>query len=107
MGGDHGPQECVPGAVRALRDDAELRVLLVGDTARLEPLLARLSAAERARLELVHASEVVEMHEHPREAIRRKKQSSMRVAVDLVKAGRAAGCVSAGNTGALTAIAHF
>jgi glycerol-3-phosphate acyltransferase PlsX len=107
MGGDHGPGECVPGAVRALRDDANLRVLLVGDTARLEPLLAGVSAAERARLELVHASEVVEMHEHPRDAIRRKKQSSMRLAVDLVKAGRAIGCVSAGNTGALTAIAHF
>jgi len=107
MGGDHGPPECVPGAVRALRDDAELRVLLVGDTGRVEPLLAGLSQAERTRLELVHASEVVEMHEHPRDAIRRKKQSSMRVAVDLVKAGRAAGCVSAGNTGALTAIAHF
>jgi len=107
MGGDHGPHECVPGALRALRSDPELRLLLVGDAARIDPLLATLTQAERARIEIVPASEVVEMHEHPRDAIRRKKSSSMRVCVDLVKAGRAAGCVSAGNTGALTAIAHF
>src|SRR6185312_16468638 len=66
-----------------------------------------LPAALRARVEIVPAAEVVTMDEAPREAIRRKKQSSMRVAIDLVKADRAAACVSAGNTGALTAMAHF
>ncbi len=108
MSGDHGPRECVAGAVRALRADAEMRALLVGDPAMVEAALGTsLSGAARARLEVVAASEVVTMNERPREAIRRKKHSSMRVAIDLVKDGRAAACVSAGNTGALTAMAHF
>ncbi|MGH8284595.1 MAG: phosphate acyltransferase PlsX [Steroidobacteraceae bacterium] len=107
MSGDRGPGERVAGSVRALQADPDLHLHLVGDASRIEPLLHALSEADRRRIELVPASEVVEMHEHPREAIRRKKHSSMRVCVDLVKAGRAAGCVSAGNTGALTAISHF
>jgi phosphate acyltransferase len=107
MSGDSPPHERVKGAVHALQADAELALCFVGDYARIDPLLSELSAEERARVELVPTTEVVEMHEHPREAIRRKKNSSMRVSVDLVKAGKAAGCVSAGNTGALTAISHF
>jgi glycerol-3-phosphate acyltransferase PlsX len=94
--------------VRALDEDRELRALVVGDSAVTAPLLGSLlSATLRERVESVHASEVVTMDESPREAIRRKKQSSMRVAIDLVKAERAVACVSAGNTGALTAMAHF
>ncbi len=107
MSGDHAPPEYVTGALQALREDAALRVLLVGDPALIEPRVAPLSAALRARIETAPASEVVSMGESPREAIRRKKDSSMRVAVDLVKSGRASACVSAGNTGALNAIAHF
>ncbi|MCS6947964.1 MAG: phosphate acyltransferase PlsX [Steroidobacteraceae bacterium] len=109
MSGDTGPEACVPGAIAALQADANLRVLLVGQPPVLERLLARdrRAAQLRGRWELVAAAEVVAMDDKPREAIRRRKHSSMRIAIDLVKDGRAAGAVSAGNTGALTAIAHF
>src|SRR5215469_4175845 len=107
MSGDHPPPEYIAGALGALREHEHLRVLLVGAPELLEPRVAALSAALRDRIEVVPASQVVTMSESAREAIRRKKDSSMRVAVDLVKSGRAAACVSAGNTGALNAIAHF
>jgi phosphate acyltransferase len=108
MSGDREPRDYVGGVVRALDEDRELRALLVGDSAVTDPLLASMMPATlRERVESVHAPEVITMDESPREAIRRKKHSSMRVAIDLVKAGRALACVSAGNTGALTAMAHF
>jgi glycerol-3-phosphate acyltransferase PlsX len=108
MSGDREPRDYVAGVVRALDEDRELRALVVGDSQVITPLIdALMPATLRERVESVHAPEVVAMDESPREAIRRKKQSSMRVAIDLVKADRAAACVSAGNTGALTAMAHF
>jgi phosphate acyltransferase len=107
MSGDHEPHEYVAGARTALADDAELRLLLVGDVSLLNAAVQSFPAAARARTEIVGATQVVSMEEKPREAIRRKKDSSMRVAIDLVHLGRAAAAVSAGNTGALTAIAHF
>ena len=107
MSGDQQPREYVAGAVKALHDDTDLRVLLVGDTALIGAELRSSPEAVRARAELVAATEVVAMGDSPREAIRRKKNSSMRVAIDLVKEERASACVSAGNTGALTAMAHF
>jgi len=107
MSGDNPPHEYVAGAVRALGDDTALRALLVGQPEHIEPQLAGVPAAARERIELIPAAQIVAMGDTPREAIRRKKDSSMRVAIDLVKAGRAAACVSAGNTGALTAMAHF
>jgi phosphate acyltransferase len=107
MSGDHEPREYVAGALRALADDPQLRALLVGDAQLLSAALAPLSSELRARTEIVPATQVVAMDEKPRAAIRRKKDSSMRVAIDLVHAARACACVSAGNTGALTAIAHF
>jgi glycerol-3-phosphate acyltransferase PlsX len=107
MSGDHPPPEYIAGALAALREDGALRALLVGNPDLIGPRVSTLSEDVRSRLEVVPASQVVEMSESPREAIRHKKDSSMRVAVDLVKSGRAAACVSAGNTGALTAIAHF
>jgi glycerol-3-phosphate acyltransferase PlsX len=107
MSGDHEPREYVAGALRALADDPQLRVLLVGYAQLLSAALAPLSGELRARTEIVPATQVVAMDEKPREAIRRKKDSSMRVAIDLVHRARACACVSAGNTGALTAIAHF
>ncbi|MGH8319282.1 MAG: phosphate acyltransferase PlsX [Steroidobacteraceae bacterium] len=107
MSGDHAPPEYIAGALGALREDESLRVLLVGDADLIGAHLSSFSRALRARIEVVAASQVVAMSESPREAIRRKKDSSMRVAIELVKGGRAAACVSAGNTGALTAIAHF
>jgi phosphate acyltransferase len=107
MSGDHEPREYVGGAVRALADDPELHALLVGDPQLIAPALAALPQSVRERAAVVAARQVVTMDEKPREAIRRKKDSSMRVAVDQVHGGRASACVSAGNTGALTAIAHF
>jgi glycerol-3-phosphate acyltransferase PlsX len=107
MSGDHEPREYVAGALRALADDAGLRLLLVGDPQLIAAAIAGAPQDVRERLETVATSQVVTMEEKPREAIRRKKDSSMRVAVDLVHDGRASAAVSAGNTGALTAIAHF
>jgi glycerol-3-phosphate acyltransferase PlsX len=107
MSGDSGAQELIPGALLALRHDPDLELILVGKTAVIEPVLAAASAAERARVSVYPAASVVGMSEHPREAIRKRKDSSMRIAIDLVKEGRASAMVSAGNTGALTAISHF
>jgi glycerol-3-phosphate acyltransferase PlsX len=107
MSGDHPPPEYVAGALRALADDAQLRALLVGDPAVIGGQLRSASDAIRSRIEVVPAAEVVAMDDSPREAIRRKKNSSMRVSIDLVKEQRASACVSAGNTGALTAMSHF
>lgn len=108
MSGDRQPRDYVAAVARALDEDPELSVVVVGDPAVIEPLLdAAVTASARSRVERVPASQVVAMDEPPREAIRHKKHSSMRVAIDLVKAGRAEACVSAGNTGALTAMAHF
>jgi glycerol-3-phosphate acyltransferase PlsX len=109
MSGDLGAQECVPAAVLALASDPDLRLLLVGDPAAIEAGLARTSVrtSARNRCEIVPAAEIITMEDSPREAIRRKKYSSMRVAVDLVHAGRAAAMVSAGNTGALMALSMF
>jgi phosphate acyltransferase len=108
MSGDRTPRDYVAGAAQALRDDSAFRALLVGDPAAIEKLLDGASHADiRPRIEIVPAAEVVAMDESPREAIRRKKRSSMRIAIDVVKEGRALACVSAGNTGALTAMSHF
>jgi phosphate acyltransferase len=107
MSGDQQPREYVSGALHALHEDAKLRVLLVGDAALIDAQMRASPEAIRARAEVVTATEVVAMGDSPREAIRRKKNSSMRIAIDLVKEQRASACVSAGNTGALTAMAHF
>jgi len=107
MSGDRGAPECVPGALRALVADPRLELILVGNPEVIEPALAGAPADVRARVAVHAAATVVGMSEHPREAIRRRKDSSMRLAIDLVKEGRAQGMVSAGNTGALTAMAHF
>jgi glycerol-3-phosphate acyltransferase PlsX len=107
MSGDRGPGTCVPAAVQLLREHADLSLILVGAPDAIEPLLRKAGERSSTRLSMQAASQVVGMDEPPREAVRRKKDSSMRVAIDLVKAGIAQACVSAGNTGALMAIAHF
>lgn len=107
MSGDLGAAECVPAALRALEADPDLHLQLVGVAPVIEAELISAPAHVLRRLEIVAASEVVTMTDAPREAIRRKKDSSMRRAVDLVREDRAQAVVSAGNTGALTAIAHF
>jgi len=107
MSGDQQPREYLAGAFRALHDDTSLHALLVGDASLIETELRSRPESIRTRAAVVAATEVVAMGDSPREAIRRKKNSSMRLAIDLVKEGRASACVSAGNTGALTAMAHF
>jgi phosphate acyltransferase len=107
MGGDHGPHVTVPAALEFLRKHADVDVVLVGLRDALEAELKARRAAVSARLRIHAASEVVLMDETPAAALRSKKDSSMRVAVDLVKSGEAQACVSAGNTGALMAISRF
>jgi glycerol-3-phosphate acyltransferase PlsX len=105
MGGDHGPSVTVPAAIQFLVGHPAAHLVLVGKDDILRPLLG--SHAEDARIRIVHATEIVGMDESPALALRNKKDSSMRVAINLVKAGEADACVSAGNTGALMAISRF
>ena len=107
MGGDHGPSVVVPATVDFLRRDPDCSVVLVGHEETLRPMLAKWLGEFAGRIVIRHASEVVEMHEAVASALRGKKDSSMRVAVDLVKAGEADAAISAGNTGALMAISRF
>lgn len=107
MGGDHGPEVVVPAALSVLSDSVEVDLILVGDRDAIDGELRRRRAQPSERLRIRHASQQVEMDELPSQALRAKKDSSMRVAVDLVKEGSADACVSAGNTGALMAIARF
>jgi glycerol-3-phosphate acyltransferase PlsX len=112
MSGDCGPSVCVPAALEAARAFPDVRFTLIGKQDDLQGQLklraaAGAAAATPANLSCLFATQIVEMTDHPREALRRKKDSSMRRALDLVKAGDANACVSAGNTGALMAMAHF
>ena len=107
MGGDHGPSVTVAAALDFLAFAPDARVVLVGQTALLEAALAHAKPHIRDRVSVRAASEVIDMNEPPADALRKKKDSSMRVAVNLVKDGTADACVSAGNTGALMAIARF
>ena len=107
MGGDHGPCEIIPAALYKLERHENLHLILVGQEEVLHKMLAAHHAAESDRLHVQHAPEIVEMHELPSLALRNKKDSSMRIAIDLVKEGKAQAAVSAGNTGALMAMARF
>ncbi|MGV6816564.1 MAG: phosphate acyltransferase PlsX [Thiotrichales bacterium] len=108
MGGDFGPEVIVPAALEALKRFDDIELVLVGQRDVLEARLRSLvGQASAERLSIQHASEVVEMDELPSQALRGKKDSSMRVAINLVKAGHVDAAVSAGNTGALMATAKF
>mgnify|MGYP001608018774 CR=1 FL=1 len=107
MGGDFGPLITVPAALDFLRRDVRANVILVGKVEAIEPLTARSRTEFGARLQICTASEIVTMDEPPASALRGKKNSSMRVAIDLVKSGEAQAAISAGNTGALMAISRF
>lgn len=108
MGGDHGLRVVVPAALRILDKHENLRLILVGDQAQINRRVRkRRQLLSSGRLVVHHASEIVEMDESPASALRTKKDSSMRVAINLVKEGQAQACVSAGNTGALMATARF
>src|SRR6478609_5799059 len=107
MGGDHGPAVTVPACLEFLEAAPHASVVLVGIREPLETALAKARPALRGRISIHPATEVVDMDEPPADALRKKKDSSMRVAINLVKDGTANACVSAGNTGALMAIARF
>ena len=107
MGGDHGPQVTVPAALEFMARLADVEIVLVGLAGELQSELAARGAAPGPRLRVRAASQTVAMDEPPAQALRYKRDSSMRVAVNLVKSGEAHACVSAGNTGALMAISRF
>ena len=107
MGGDHGPRVTVPAAINFLFAHPDARAILVGLENEVAEALKQARGDIRDRITLRHATEVVHMAESPAAALRSKKDSSMRVIVNLLKAGEAQACVSAGNTGALMAISRF
>ncbi|MGR8948403.1 MAG: phosphate acyltransferase PlsX [Gammaproteobacteria bacterium] len=107
MGGDFGPEVTVPAAATALRKHPTLSLILVGDENLIEPLLEHEGLANSERVRVIHTTENVEMHDKPSVALRNRRQSSMRLAINQVKEGQAGAAVSAGNTGALMAIARF
>lgn len=107
MGGDFGPEVVLPAAAHVVKKSSDIDIILVGDEARLRECASKHHIDLDKHFEIQHASQIVEMHEDPRHAVRKKKDSSMRVAIDMVKAGRAQAMVSAGNTGALMATAKF
>ena len=106
MSGDLGAEVVVRAAASTLKKYANIELIIVGDEAELQDLVTRI-VGENPRLKIVHASEIVKMSEPPADALRKKKDSSMRVAINLVKDGSADACVSSGNTGALMATSKF
>jgi len=107
MGGDHGPSVTVPAALNIIKKYPGVALILVGDHDTLNTQLLKLKSGISDQLSIHHASQTVEMDELPSHAMRNKKDSSMRVSLNLVKEGLADACVSAGNTGALMATARF
>jgi len=107
MGGDYGPRVTIPASLDCLKDNPDLKLILVGDETVLMPQIAGALTEFQGRLIIQHASECVGMDESPSKALKNKKDSSMRVAINLVRDGLADACVSAGNTGALMATARF
>ena len=106
MGGDHGPEVTIPAALAALQRYPAVTFSLIGDQPTISHLLER-AGADTARCSVVHAPQRVEMTDRPSSALRNKRESSMRFALDLVRNGQADACVSAGNTGALMAMARY
>ena len=107
MGGDHGPHVTVPAVLAFQSRHPDVDVVLVGLRDAIEAELSARGSVPGARLRVHHATEVIAMDEPPASALRGKKDSSMRVAINLVRNGEAHACISAGNTGALMAISRF
>ncbi|WP_321954605.1 phosphate acyltransferase PlsX [Paraburkholderia bannensis] len=107
MGGDHGPSVTVPAAVHFVRSHPDAHLQLVGIETAIRAQLKKLKAQDLPALSVVPATEVVEMDDPVEVALRKKKDSSMRVALNRVKEGEAQACVSAGNTGALMAVSRY
>jgi phosphate acyltransferase len=107
MGGDHGIQVTVPAAIQFAASHADASILLVGREEQVKAAIASRAASLGERVRIVHAAEVVEMDDPVEVALRKKRDSSIRVAASLVKEGRADACISAGNTGALMAVSRY
>ena len=107
MGGDFGPCVTVPAAMQALASNSQLHLLLVGDPDNISSLLAKADSALLARLQIIAAESVIASDAKPSQAIRQSRGSSMRMALELVKEGKAQACISAGNTGALMGLAKL
>src|ERR1700751_3464701 len=107
MGGDHGPSVTVPAAVSFVRSHPDAHLMLVGIESAIRAQLKKLKASDEPRLTVVPASEIVAMDDPVEVALRKKKDSSMRVALNRVKEDEAQACVSAGNTGALMAVSRY
>jgi len=107
MGGDYGPRVTVPAAFNCLPTHSELRLIFIGDQVAIQAALPANACDYQTRYQIVHSPSVVAMDEAPSSALRNKKDSSMAVALTLVKEGKASACVSAGNTGALMALGRF
>ena len=114
MGGDHGIMVTIPACIKFLQDKPDAKILLVGDESKIKEALSALIKKNKSytslinnQTEIVHTTQVVEMDEMPQNAMRNKKDSSMRVALNLIKQKKAKAVVSAGNTGALMAIARY
>jgi len=103
MGGDLAPVETCKGAVKACSMYQDMEIVLVGDQERIKKEMETVSSGIRSRLHICHAEEAIGMEEMPAVAIRKKRQSSLRLAMQMVHSGEAQGCVSAGNTGAIVA----
>ena len=106
MGGDYGVEVTVPTAIHFLKSHSDAHVILVGIADQIDKALKQ-TPHNADRVTVIHAEEVIGMNEGPAQALRTKKNSSMRLAINLIKDGRADACVSAGNTGALMAISRF
>ncbi len=107
MGGDVGYQVTIPASLQCLKKNPQLKIIMVGDQQILQEQLSQALVEFEGRLSIHHASQIVDMDEAPQKALKNKKDSSMRVAINLVRDGVADACVSAGNTGALMATARF
>ena len=103
MGGDHGASAVCPGAIEACVTNPRLEIALIGNKTVIEPYLDKADAAVKRRITVVHTEEMVDPDEPPTKAIRTKKRSSMRMAMEMVRSGEAQGCVSSGSTGAIVA----
>lgn len=107
MGGDHGASVVVPACINIVNQHPQVNLYLVGNKPIISDIISRSTLRNSNQIEIVPAEEVIEMDELPSHAMRNKKNSSMRLAINLVKEKKARACVSAGNTGALMAISRF
>jgi len=107
MGGDYGIKVTVPASIQILQQFLEINIILVGNEVEIKKSLSKSKLSKHPRLSILNALESVGMNESPQSALKNKKKSSMRLAINLVKANEASACVSAGNTGALMATARF